>query len=462
MMSRILILISGVGVLVGCGEEPVGETASLAEVDVLTAEASLYADVMADNVDTAAPAGLGVLLTEEDGQVVLRDLRLSEPLVLTDGALNAAVTVDDVVLVSIDETLHVYDGTLSQSPLSDSLGEAPTRMQVDAAGALWLSAETVYRWQDDTLKRLRLDEQDVTGAIAPNGMRDGQPVTWMAHGAQAVAVDAALQPIDGADFSAIVSIAVDNTGAAWLDDGEQIWLRTPNDADWKAVQLPGSIEEMMGNPDGGLVWIRTSQGSFVGSVNGLAPVAVGDGSWLAVDDADRLLVQDGASVERLSTRRWAEWMAAPAVLTRPTTVALAVSTAADLDAAWALVNSEPVPFDVDARTITLDPANLPEGTVTVEAEVAWADGARIVTSLTLDVLPSDVTWEDDIEPITATNCAGCHTPENTVTLQTAEDWIAQFDLALEEIEAGTMPLGPDTLSNAEIALLNAWRDGGFQ
>ncbi len=128
---------------------------------------------------------------------------------------------------------------------------------------------------------------------------------------------------------------------------------------------------------------------------------------------------------------------------------------------------------VDSVEITIDGEAVGTELATVEvarwgddashvlrAEVRWADGEGAVTEVSFSAAVL-VTWAGEIEPLYQERCAACHSGDTESVLDSAESWAAEIDAILGMVSSGAMPIGGPALTEAEVAAITAWRDGGF-
>jgi hypothetical protein len=81
----------------------------------------------------------------------------------------------------------------------------------------------------------------------------------------------------------------------------------------------------------------------------------------------------------------------------------------------------------------------------------------------LPIPPRIITWQSHIQSIYERSCASCHQYGGVAhLLDSKERWIDEFDLILNSIERGQMPLASQPLSIREQDLIRAWRSGGYQ
>jgi hypothetical protein len=81
----------------------------------------------------------------------------------------------------------------------------------------------------------------------------------------------------------------------------------------------------------------------------------------------------------------------------------------------------------------------------------------------LPIPPRIITWQSHIQAIYERSCASCHQYGGVAHLLDSKDrWVDEFDLILNSIERGQMPLASQPLSIREQDLIRAWRSGGYQ
>jgi hypothetical protein len=87
----------------------------------------------------------------------------------------------------------------------------------------------------------------------------------------------------------------------------------------------------------------------------------------------------------------------------------------------------------------------------------------IFNTTDLPVPPRIITWQSHIQAIYERSCASCHQYGGVAhLLDSKERWVNEFDLILNSIERGQMPLASQPLSIREQDLIRAWRSGGYQ
>jgi len=168
---------------------------------------------------------------------------------------------------------------------------------------------------------------------------------------------------------------------------------------------------------------------------------------------------------RVSTERWATWHGIPRTISRPVTVALELSPDADIDSLDITIGDDlSITPTANGRAVILDPEVLPEGRLTLEAQISWSDGSTASASETVTVIvlkKGAITWESHIQSIYADNCSACHSAGQSLELEQPDQWIPIFDVIVEQVESGLIPLGDETLSQQQIQLLYAWEANSF-
>jgi hypothetical protein len=131
----------------------------------------------------------------------------------------------------------------------------------------------------------------------------------------------------------------------------------------------------------------------------------------------------------------------------------------------ATLNGEAVAFSESSWTLTLDPLELDDGAHSLEFTVAYDDLLDPIVSPFLFSVGEFVppTWDADIQPLFARECAECHTDQGVSRpLDTPAAWQADLHLILYNLQEQRMPLPPrDPLTLSEIQLVRAWAAGGF-
>ena len=110
-------------------------------------------------------------------------------------------------------------------------------------------------------------------------------------------------------------------------------------------------------------------------------------------------------------------------------------------------------------TIELDPELVGSGAHTLRVEATYADGLRLIESLSFIGPP---TWTHDIQPLHVEHCESCHGVDGFAhTMDDISTWETEFLQIMESTESGRMPYGSDKLPDAVIDLIRIWGNTGF-
>ncbi len=469
---RVLRMLAIVALLGACGSVETGS--------VRPAEAEVFA------------AASSTLVPLPDGRLVLEmDARLiaiapgdptSEPIVIgpaTDvGEVHAVVPTQGAVLVLASGGTFLLRG---EAWVPTDLGMAFDGPIVDAVrlpsptgiglGDLWVATATsLYRIVDDEAQELALDEDlsDVELAIAP---RPEGPALWVKLPDRVLevwrdrsgVVRTARLGLETAP-SAIGGSAAPTGGSTtgWLViDGGLFSIG----ADRVLVDRGVRVDRLLTSPLADEVWALGPDGPRLfadGARLEVEGAALPDDAPVALAADGSLFVSDGAAVRRVSPRRQVTVGGAPdgSLLVRPQVFPVAAEGSplieAQIDGAAVELLTEPL-------RVELDPAELGEGSHTLEIRVTYDDGTLPVLERRTFEVVTNATWADDIQPIYDTYCGQCHGPEGPANtrLDAPGDWQEIFEVVVANVEDGRMPLNNDPLTQREIAIIQAWEVGGF-
>lgn len=434
-------------------------------------EIDAFVEVLSEgSVTGAAAAAHRIVLGGDEGLTVLETGAAPAALSGGVGPPRAAAVHAGEVLVLTDEALAVVAaGQLAHTPLADALDGVPAEMAA-AGGALWLRTDGgVWLLRGETLGAVRVEGRTPTGPLAAGVDGDGVPVAWIGAEGRLVAVDA------GGVVRADREIAVDDVA---VDAGGRVWAAAQGtlvvggvDGPWHRYAFPEGVTAVAAAPTAAGAWVlaggtvyRGVGGETPESFEVLAADVVPDG--IAADPLGRLLAWDG-DLHRVTAGRVIE------------VLGLADGDAIEDGAVVTLVPT--APEEVEVVTVTVDGIALDvtpgdgtwsatidaaawagEGTRALTAEAVYA-GGQVASSgvrFTVGAL-GDVTWSEHVGPLQAARCAVCHAGDTATVLDDAATWQARVDDILAQVEAGSMPLSADPLTDGEIALIRAWRDGGF-
>jgi hypothetical protein len=420
-------------------------------------------EVLGERADRLWPLpGGGVLVQrgttlwrlEPDGTEV--DLA-SEP-----GVVSIAGAFGDAMILFGEHGVFTLDTDgLRRSPLDEALAERPVHQLLAVGDALWLAADELLRWRDGELTALAPEDLPTANAVlAPARLPEGDGVFVLSTGTlyalvEQVAFRAWVEPV------VPTAMATDAAGTLWAATDDGLMRRRP-DGPWEELLFDEPVQALFGRDDRSEVWLQGERlvrfdGSEFRELEPALPLH-------ALDGLGRALVLDGEpqrlSIDRPLLVRGAPdgTLAEPATLTlHPTLPDAVVSLSATIDGGRRSLER---PWSLE-----LDPLDFAEGPHRVELRVRYADRDEPVDhSVSFGVGTFEApTWTDDVLPLHRAKCAECHDPGGTARLlSTPQQWAAEIDLVLANVEQDLMPLPPnEPLSPAEIQRIIGWAASGF-
>jgi len=185
---------------------------------------------------------------------------------------------------------------------------------------------------------------------------------------------------------------------------------------------------------------------------------------MGLDSMGRLLTSSDGGVQRTAAGRYLGWLDLPERLDVSTEVTLRPSTAAGVESAQLHIGSTELSLEPgETWTLELSPSELETGLHELQAVIRWSDGTEARQSTELEVPQGGrVTWDADIEPLFQDHCQACHGGTSETILTEPDAWEERIEDIVALVEGGTMPLGEEALSAAQVDRIRAWWAGGFQ
>jgi hypothetical protein len=420
----------------------------------------------------------GRLVVEQDGRLVRIDPRRpdDEPRVIgSSGALGrvyAAVPSGEAVLVLAEGGTYVLrESAWVPSPLREALdgtlrgaAQLPTATGI-GVGDLWVVTDrSLYRIVDERAERLALDE-DLSEAQLAAVRRPEGPALWVRLADRVLEVwrdrTGALRTARLVLPSVPTELVGDATGTGWLVlDGR---LHSVG-LDRQLVDHGVAVERLLGSSLAREVWIFGRDERWLHAdgrlhralaldVSAEAPLALGlDGS----------LYEGGSRVRRFAPRPDVTIEGPPdgVLLVTPAQFVLRVEGSPTVEAR---LDGAPVEVERDPLRVGVDPSALTDGPHELRFEVRFEDGTLPFVARRGFQVVSNATWSVHIQPLYEAECASCHGPEGPALtrLDAREDWVAQAELILMNLEDGRMPLGRPPLTPNDVAYVQAWILAGF-
>ena len=222
-----------------------------------------------------------------------------------------------------------------------------------------------------------------------------------------------------------------------------------------------------GRPDDSDVYIVTDHLMIAQGEGFYSVLGVPAGPIAGLDRLGRLLILGEQGLERVSPRRPLGYLGLqPGEQLGDITVLRVLPSLADRVVGMsATLDGAAVTFAEASWDLLLDPLALDDGAHSIAFTIAYDDVPDPVSAELLFTVGEFVppTWDGDIEPLFAAECAECHTDQGVSRpLDTPGAWAADIDLILYNLQEQRMPLPPrDPLGLSEIQLVRAWAAGGF-
>ncbi len=357
------------------------------------------------------------------------------------------------------------------SALQAILPGAPTR--VAAAGAdLWVQiGGELYCWRNGALQRAGVGEVSLDGPLAAGGQRGGLPVIWAAGDEQVVAISrggrALVEAVE--TRAAVGSMGADSAGTLWAAEDGAL-LEIPPEGEPRRYALPEAVTWAGAGTGAAGAWALTAGGLYrvegdqyaLAGLDGLIPEpGVVDGQGRLVFASEGGLWRVGRDRELLLVGM-AGTVAAPEQIEGIREVRLVPTFPDRIATLEARIGDLPLEISGDS-SVVIDASQWFDGADhTLTATATWSDGGAATGSA---VFRSEdvgvVSWAGQIGPIYTEQCALCHGGDTETLLDSPEAWQARIDDILANVRSGAMPLGRDPLSAAQIAMIDAWKEGGF-
>ncbi len=435
--------------------------------------------VTGSRVLTALPEGR--ILVASDGETVVIDPDRPDraPVVLdresSVGDVRAVVEQGDALLfLTTGGAFVLRDGVWVPSPFLDDLGDGAVRAAVQLAPMLgrgedefWIATQTMlWRVANGDAVPLPL-ERDLEGVELAFVRRLGGAALWVRFS------DRVLElwfDRDGTVGSA--SVLLPSAPEALAGDADlNAWIVLEGrlhsvGRDRRLVDHGLRVARILASPRANEVWVLDDDGGTW---------LFADGRLMAVPDlqldpkaamavaADGSLYVSDRGVRRYLPRHAVRMtgLSEGAILAAPRTVRIEAPGDPRVEVR---IDGEPMAIQLDPWRVTIDPEAWEPGPHELVVQVVYDDGTLPTTiRRAFEVVPR-VTWSDDVRPLHEEHCAMCHGPSGSATTRLADrdDWESRIDTILENVERGRMPLGRPPLSRADVAMIRAWKFGGFR
>ncbi len=448
----------------GCGTIPVTTFGEVDAVDEL---------LLSGGVTAARPVP-GHQLLAEQGDAIFLLVEGEDPVSVSDvdDTLLGAAVYDGELLVLTEDGLSVVAAEdLAVTPLAAALDAAPDEL-TGAGDSLWMRVDdALWLLRGDQLGTVAVPERVFTGPLAAGIAPNGASMAWIGAEDRLVGVDVAGNVRVDREL-AVTRLAADLDGVWAIVDGELV--RGAVEGGWRRYALPAEVADLAADPGAAGAWVRAGDEVFHVSSDGVTET---------FDRLDVGLVPVGMATDPLG--RLVAWNEDLHRVTAGRVVEVLGLEDLDVVDVAATVTILPTsPEEVDWVAVTVDDGGLDvtqnaDGSWSARVDaIAWADGERhtlvatasytsgaAVQSASLRFTAGavgDATWSEHVEPIYVNECAVCHAGDTATLLNSPAVWQDRIEDILQQVETGAMPLADDPLTDGEIAVITAWRDGGFQ
>ena len=407
----------------------------------------------------------GMILAQQNEEWRIRYPNLNEWTDLrwedAEDIVSFGIAPDDTVVLSTVSSLWTIDGiTVRQSPLSELFSSPVLSMQQDDH-SLWLqTTEGLFQHKNEFLRSITVADSIIDGAFVTGDVGDGFPIVWSTTDSGLVELQVqgtAIVPVSMLEES--VTMVTKTSDAVWAFGDTTMWRSTG--AQWSIADGILDVTNWASHPQATTLWFEDTTGSLSWVEDDSVYSTSHSGSLLGVDAAGRAIVIEEGNIVRLAPDNRVSIRNIPLMnLDKAVTISIDPMFFSDISDIQVHINSEPI--DLFQNSIELIPSVFGDGRHVVEAMVEYSDGSTVMGSSSFQIGQERITWDDHISPLNVNNCLSCHAGGTNTELHTKDTWITKIELVLENVDSGTMPLGADALRSDEIALIRAWRDGGFE
>lgn len=426
-------------------------------------------EVLATGVRAVAPVSDGLVV--HAGERLIWAPAWGEPADMGafTGSLGAAARLPGGdLLVERDGVLAVWDpvdgGIWRSSPLDGAIDGL--ERWLDLPGALWVEDASGLRRYDGSFASFALDGQPLRGPWSVGGQIFGTPAIWAGYGGQALGLTeraSGWQVLDARDVDPF-DLGVDGQGWGVVAGRDGlVHLRDP-DGRWSRHAIGATAHRVFASPQGSGAWLRTAEAWFHVDGGAFSSVALEGTRPPLVDAVGRLVRVEDGELARWSVGRPVQVLgvAPEERVAELRTVRIAPTAPERVTGVEITASGAPLAVSGPPWSAPLDLLAAPPGAHPIEVRATYDDGEIAIASLrvwTGDLLAP--TWAGDVQPLHQNRCAVCHNGGTVTLLDTRERWEAAMDEILVQVDMGAMPLAGSPLSAAEIAMVRAWRDGGF-
>ena len=380
------------------------------------------------------------------------DETVADPTLIGSHDTVAGAGTDSLTLLAIDgQPYRFADGTIDALDWSVPV---PIESMLVRDDAIWMAGVgRLFRLVDEQIREIGLAEYGTIYdfAASSNRLYLSVPhlVTLDISGDTPTVMSVWDVPVDAMD--------VDANGDLWVVTDGDLYRKTGDDEPIHVI-MPEAIRNVVGPA----IWMEGETSTYRVEAGAIEQFPLGSSGFFAVDDYGRLLQLREGQLRRHAVGR-------PVVVTGLSdsvmvseTVTLLPSDPESLLSLSVWVDDVALDLQVDPYQVTLNPETLAEGGHRLRFFTESEKGDHLSeVPVWVGELPM-VEWPE-VEALSEQHCARCHGGDTLTDLSTAERWEQHIERIIEVVTDQDMPLdGPPYLSDEEITLIRAWKQGGFQ
>jgi len=257
-------------------------------------------------------------------------------------------------------------------------------------------------------------------------------------------------------YAPVDSMDVDADGNLWVVSEGELYRKNGDDEPIQVV-MPEPIRHVMGPT----IWMQGDTSTYrfeSGTIEEFPLVSEG---LFGVDAYGRLLQLHEGQLLRHSVGRPVVVTGLSDSVTVSETSTLLPSDPDSLTALSVWVDDVALDLQVDPYQVTVDPETLAEGEHRLRFFTESEKGDHLAEVPVWVGELATVEWPE-VEALSEEHCARCHGGETLTDLSTADGWEHHIERIIEVVTDQDMPLGGPYLSDEEITVIRAWKQGGFQ
>ncbi len=401
--------------------------------------------------DAVDPIRAHQFLCVNAGGAWLVDETLDEPIFLGEHQQVAGASTGSGALLVLDGEPHQWKDGIIEA-LSWSV-PVPIEGMTTHGDEVWMTGVgRLFRLIDGNVREIGLAEHDTIYGfgVASDRLHLAVPhlVTLDLSGSSPGVLSVWDVPVDA------MAVGVDDD--LWLIS-EGVLYRKRGDDPPVRVDMPEPVVDVVGPT----IWVQGAVDTYRFDVGSALQMALGSDGMLGVDAYGRLLQLREGQLRRHSIGRPVVVAGLSDSLLVSETVTLLPSDPSSLVRMSVWADDVALSLNDAPYQVVLDPEQLSEGGHLLRffTESEKGDHLAEVPFWVGELEP--VQWPE-VEALSEAHCLRCHGGETLTDLSTAGGWELHIERIIEVVSNQDMPLGGPYLSDEDITLIRAWKQGGFQ